>query len=86
MAYAILTECTDCNSLHNALSGLDKKIAAAVKNQYQNETYLTSKSFCKKRLKKMLIYREILLSLMYNSLYASPEFTHQQIVSKIKSI
>lgn len=86
MAYSVLNECTDCGNLHNAVSILDEKINSAIKNQYSNETFLTSKVFCKKRLKRMLIYREIALSLMYNSAYASPEFTHQQIVSKIKSI
>jgi hypothetical protein len=86
MAYSVLNECTECDSLFKAVSILDEKIAAAIKNQYINESYLTSKIFCKKRLKRMLIYREIALSLMYNSSYVSPEFTHQQIVSKIKSI
>lgn len=84
MAYSQLNECKDCNQLYGALHVIDEKIKIASKNQLLNETYLTNKKFCKKRLKKMLIYRDILLSLIYNSKYVSPEFNYLQIVSKIK--
>lgn len=87
LTFELRERCKNCTQADDAYEDLLSKIASMVKRMNQNRKYLSRKKVCKRTLKDLTYYKEILENLKWNpSYYDSICFSSEEIISKIKSI
>lgn len=86
MVHYLLTSCTDCDSLRDAICELEEKLYQYGKYQYQNISYLTNKPHPLTRIRELIYYKSILENLKWNQSYYYPFYNFQTIVSRVKAI
>jgi hypothetical protein len=81
----LLNTCKDCDSVKETLTLLDKKIAQLTTNNYQNLVFQLTKPFDHSKLKKLIVYKGLLINLYFNKNYYYP-YDYKVIVSKAKTL
>lgn len=79
-------ECKDCNEIRTLISLIDVKIQQLSKASLYNKKYLTDTKIDKRKLQDLIYYKQIAENLNWDSNYYYPEFTRQQVISKIKEL
>lgn len=81
----LLTTCTNCDNLEDAICSIDAVLAQYGKNAWQNTAFMTTKPIPHVRLRQLLYYKEILNHLRWNQdFYCS--YTYPQIVSRVRAL
>lgn len=80
-----IRQCKECGSISNTLWELDEAIGKEADKLYNSIVYMAPRPCDKRRLKDLIYYRGILLNLRMNG-KAYPAYTHQQILSKVKTL
>lgn len=81
----LLNTCNNCDSVKETLKLLDEKISSMTTNNYQNLIFQLTKPFSFNKLKALIRYKGILITLYFNKSYYSP-YDYKQIVAKAKTL
>lgn len=82
----LVKECKDCNEIKQLVSSIDKKIKELTRSLLYNKKYLIDRKIDKRQLTDLIYYRDIAENLFWDSSFYNPDFTRQQIISKIKTL
>lgn len=82
----LLTNCTDCDNLEDAICSVDAALAQYGKDAWFNQTYMTDKPVQKVMVKRLIMYRDILHSLKWDQLSYCPPYSMPHIISRAKAL
>lgn len=82
----LLKDCSDCDSLEDAICRVDATLAQYGKDGWHNISYMTQKSVPWVQIKRLIYYRQILETLKWSQGTYCPKFSLQQIVSRALAI
>ena len=81
----LLTSCTNCDNLEDALCSIDAVVAQYGKNAWQNNAFMTNKDMPYVKIKQLQYYKEILTTIRWNQDAFCP-FDYPTIVSRVRAL
>lgn len=82
----LLTDCSDCSSLEDAICEVDATLAQYGKDAWFNLSYMTDKPVPHAQIKRLIMYRDILRNLRWDQTVYCPPFKLAKIVSRARSL
>lgn len=82
----LLTNCSDCDNLEDAICSIDATLAQYGKDAWFNQTYMTDKPVPKHAVSRLIMYRDILKNLKWDQSVYCPPFSLSQITSRARNI